>query len=231
MIAGAAAAAISSEHEDDTWVSLTTTDLTGREILFAKLVGSLWRARRVAWVIGLLILAGIITDSVHVLSLPALAVALAVFGWFAAALGVWVSLQLRSTWRAQVLGLFSLLLINVAGQGVLNALSARGFAAWVWPGFTPYEVYKLVMEPAFLQVLSGTTWPRLWPPWSVDDGWGWLATFSILSVAGYAALAAVLTWDSLRRFEIVAGRARWTRQANRHDPAPDAGKPFLSLSP
>ena len=36
-VAGAAAAAISSEHEEDTWVSLTSTDLTGREIIIAKL--------------------------------------------------------------------------------------------------------------------------------------------------------------------------------------------------
>ena len=42
-VAGAAAAAITSEHEEDTWVSLTTTDLTGREIVFAKLLGALRR--------------------------------------------------------------------------------------------------------------------------------------------------------------------------------------------
>src|SRR5262249_17756882 len=33
MLAGSAAATITSEHEDDTWVSLTTTDLAGREIV------------------------------------------------------------------------------------------------------------------------------------------------------------------------------------------------------
>ena len=38
-VAGSAAAAITSEHEEDTWVSLTSTDLTGREIIFAKLWG------------------------------------------------------------------------------------------------------------------------------------------------------------------------------------------------
>jgi hypothetical protein len=48
IIGGAAAASVSSEHEDDTWVSLTATDLTGREIVLAKLFGSLWRARRLA---------------------------------------------------------------------------------------------------------------------------------------------------------------------------------------
>src|SRR5207253_2023763 len=213
-VAGAAAAAITAEHEEDTWVSLTTTDLTGREIIVAKLLGSLGRARRIASVIGLLTIAGIGAGSLHVLSLPALLVALAVFGWFAAALGVWVSLQLRSTWRAQFLTIPSLLLVNVAGQGVINTLSPRGFAPWAWPGFTPYEVGKLVMEPEFFHHLPRTMWPRFWRLWDVNDGPGWLAVFSIMSVVGYAGLAALLTWDSLRRFEIVAGRARRARRAD-----------------
>ena len=55
-VAGAAAAAITAEHEEDTWVSLTTTDLTGREILFAKLRGALKRGRRLAEVIIMLAL-------------------------------------------------------------------------------------------------------------------------------------------------------------------------------
>ena len=44
-VAGSAAASITSEHEEDTWVSLTATDLTGREIVFAKLLGALKRGR------------------------------------------------------------------------------------------------------------------------------------------------------------------------------------------
>ena len=50
-VAGAAASAITSEHEEDTWVSLTTTDLTGREIILAKLAGALMRGVRLAEVI------------------------------------------------------------------------------------------------------------------------------------------------------------------------------------
>jgi hypothetical protein len=35
--------------------------------------------------------------------------------------------------------------------------------------------------------------------------------FSIMSLVVYALLALLLTWDTLRRFEIVAGRARRKR--------------------
>ncbi len=145
-LSGAAAASITSEHEDDTWVSLTATDLTGREIVLSKLLGSLWRARRLAAVIGLLVLAGSVVGSLHPLSLAAMPVALVVYGWFAAALGIWISIQLRSTWRAQFLTISLLLLVNLIGQGVINMLAPRGFAPLDWPGFTPYEVSKLVMD-------------------------------------------------------------------------------------
>jgi ABC-type transport system involved in multi-copper enzyme maturation permease subunit len=211
IIAGAAAASISSEHEDDSWVSLTTTDLTGREIVVAKLFGSIWRARRLVSVLVLLVIAGIGVGSLHYLSLPSIALALAVYGWFAAALGIWISSHLRSTWRAQFLTIALLLLINVTGQGALNMLAPYGFAPQDWPGFTPYEVAKLVMEPEFFERFKLAQWPRFWQLRDVDDGPGWLATFSIMSLVGYASLAFILTWDMHRRFEIVAGRARRKR--------------------
>lgn len=205
-LAGSAAGSITSEHEDDTWVSLTATDLTGREIVLSKLLGALWRSRRVGSVILLLVVAGIGVDSLHWLSLVALVPALMVYGWFAAALGVWISIQLRSTWRAQFLTIALLLLVNVTGQGVINMLSHYGFAPQVWPGFTPYEVAKLLVEAR--DPFWPAQWPRFWRLWDIDDGPGWRATFSVMSLVIYAALAAVLTWDALRRFDGVAGRAR-----------------------
>jgi hypothetical protein len=139
---------------------------------------------------------------------PALVLAIAVYGWFAAALGIWISMQLRSTWRAQFLTIALLLLVNVAGQGIVNMLSRYGYAPQVWPGFTPYEVGKLVMNPTFFLRFQGVHWPRFRRLWDIDDGPAWLAIFSILSVTGYTILATLLTFDALRRFEIVAGRAR-----------------------
>ncbi len=219
-VAGAAAASITSEHEEDTWVSLTTTDLTGREIVLAKLLGSLRRARRLWAVLGLLIIAGVGANSLHWLTIPVLALALAVYGWFAAALGIWISIQLRSTWRAQFLTIAALLLVNVSGQGIINMLSIRGFAPQLWPGFTPYEVGKLVMSTDILQRLSQASWPHLWRFWALDDGLGWLTIFSVISLMAFAVLAAFLTWDALRRFEIVAGRARRAKLSP-SDPAKD----------
>jgi ABC-2 family transporter protein len=210
-VAGAAAATITSEHEEDTWVSLTATDLTGREILFAKLRGALERGRRLAEVILILAVSAAVAGSIDVLSIPALIVSLTVYGYFAAVLGLWISLQLRSTWRAQFLTIASLLLINVTGQGALNMMSRLGFAPLVWPGFTPYEISKVFFEPQVVRLLADSSWPYSWRISAIDDGAAWQMIFTVLSLLGYTAFAALLTWHGLRRFEVIAGRARRTR--------------------
>jgi hypothetical protein len=137
-----------------------------------------------------------------------LIVGLAIYGWFAAALGVWISLHLRSTWRAQFFTIACLILCNVVGQGVVNLSSRYGFGPQVWPGFTPYEICKLVVEPHLIQWLTSVSWAPFWHIWTIDDGVQWLTRFSVASALAYATLAALLTWLSLRRFEVVAGRAR-----------------------
>lgn len=209
-VAGAAAAAFTSEHEEDTWVSLTATDLTGREILFAKMVGAIKRARIFGGVIVFLAVLGALLGSINPLSIPLLILALAVYACAAATLGLWISLQLRSTWRAQFLTMGCLLLINVLGQGMLNMLSRFGYAPQLWPGFTPYEIAKLVLDPEFLEHLSSVRWPNYWSISSMNDSLFWPISFSVLSVFAYSALSALLIWHTLHQFEIVAGRARRT---------------------
>jgi hypothetical protein len=158
-------------------------------------------------IILLLTTAGVVVGPNSALSIPLLILAMAIYGWAAAALGIWISLQLRSTWRAQFLTMACLLLINVFGQGLLNMLSRFGFAPHLWPGFTPYEVSKLMLDRQFIQRLSTTEWPR-WSVLSIDEGPAWQVIFSVVSLLVYAALASLLTWHTLFRYEIVAGRAR-----------------------
>jgi len=205
-VAGAAAASITSEHEEDTWVSLTSTDLSGREILLAKLYGALWRPRMIVVAMLLMAFLGAISGSIHPLGLPALGLSLAVFGWFAAALGLWISLQLRSTWRAQFLTTSSLLLANLLGQAILS--NVQRFAPLAWPGFTPMDICKTML---FSDLTPGLRdefrrWKYAIPP--VDYGEAWSLVFWVLSLTIYLAGAVALTWLALRKFDSVAGRAR-----------------------
>jgi ABC-type transport system involved in multi-copper enzyme maturation permease subunit len=207
-VAGAAAASMTSEHEDDTWVSLTATDLTGREIIFAKMFGAMRRSLKFGEMIVLLALAGAVAGSISPLSIPLLLVGMVVYAFAAAALGIWISIQLRSTWRSQFLTMACLLLINVFGQGLLNMLSRFGYAPQLWPGFTPYEISKLLLDKHFIDRLAESKWPSSWWVSSMDDGLVWQTIFSVGSVLAYVTLAALLVWHTLHRFEIVAGRAQ-----------------------
>jgi ABC-2 family transporter protein len=230
-VTGAAAAAFTSEHEEDTWVSLTATDLTGREIMFAKMAGAIRRGRLFGGVIIFLAVLGAFLGSINPLAIPLLILALAVYAFSAAALGLWISLQLRSTWRAQFLTMACLLLINVLGQGILNTLSRLGYAPQLWPGFTPYEISKLVLDPQFLEQLSGTSWPSSWSVLSMDDSLFWRVFFSVLSMLAYSALSALLIWHTLHRFEIVAGRARRETSAPPSPPkSPDQQRATLTTN-
>jgi ABC-type transport system involved in multi-copper enzyme maturation permease subunit len=207
-VAGAAAASVTSEHEDDTWVSLTATDLTAREVIFSKILGSMKRGLKFGAVIVFLASLGALVGSIDSLSIPLLILAMCINASAAAALGVSISLQLRSTWRAQFLTMTCLLLINVVGQGVLNMLSRFGFAPQLWPGFSPYEMSKLVLEPQFIENLRAAQWPYSWRIYAMDDGLAWRTIFSIASLLAYTTMAAVLVWHALYRYEIIAGRAR-----------------------
>jgi len=219
-VAGAAAASITSEYEEDTWVSLTATDLTGREIVLAKLFGALKRGSVFGGVILFLATLGALLGSINPFAIPALVLAMAIYAFAAAALGLWFSLHLRATWRAQFLTMASLLLINVFGQGVLNMLSRLGFAPQIWPGFTPGDISKLILEVDFFERLKIAQWPQYWNVRSIDDGIAWRTIFSVASLVAYVALATLLLWHTVRRFEVVAGRAR--RSTNLQPPAPQS---------
>ena len=73
-------------------------------------------------------------------------------------------------------------------------MSRFGFAPQVWPGFTPYEISKVFFDPQIMQRLANASWPYSWRISAIDDGPAWQMIFTILSLLGYTALAALLTW-------------------------------------
>jgi hypothetical protein len=207
-VATSGASAITTEREDHTWASLTTTELSGSEIIQAKQLGALQQGRRFAAMIMLLVAAGTAVGSVHALAIPALTIALAIYAWFAAALGVWISLQVQATWRAQFLTIALLLLINVLGQFLLNLHADLHVAPRIWMAFTPVVIGQLVFEPRFLQDLTAAPWFDAAQISTLDAGLRWQTIFSVLSPAAYGVLALALTWLAGRSFDTTAGRAQ-----------------------
>ena len=111
-VASDAAASLTSERENETWISLITTPLSGTEIIRAKLLGAIWEIRHTAVVLTALWFLGVLVGSVHPLGLVAALIELAAFTWFTAALGMWISLRARHTMQAMARVMGSLLLLG-----------------------------------------------------------------------------------------------------------------------
>ena len=75
-LAGASASSVAVEREEDTWVSLTSTPLTGWEILRGKALGAIWAQRGFGMVPLGLWTFGLLTGSVHPLGFLGALVAL-----------------------------------------------------------------------------------------------------------------------------------------------------------
>jgi ABC-type transport system involved in multi-copper enzyme maturation permease subunit len=214
-VAASAASRVSAEREEDTWTSLVATPLDGRAILVPKLLGAL---RSVRWILPMpltLWLSGVAAGSVHPLSLPVLAVELAVYGWFAAALGTYFSLALKSTSRAQAATIGVLLATNV---GLLTAFTQLRFRTFLmFAGCMPAVVGGSALAYVTVdRILTNGLHIGGGQSWST----GQYAPTFLLSMALHAAAAWALTRAACRHFDRVVDRPR----------RPAAGKPSLKTA-
>ncbi len=112
-LAAVSASSVTSEREGDTWINLTSSPLTGVEILRGKILGALWMFRPIAYLLGVGWAFGLVVGAVHPLGVLASLLELAVFAWFITALGVRISLRSKNTIQAVAVTIGILLFINV----------------------------------------------------------------------------------------------------------------------
>jgi len=193
--AALAAGGVSGEKEEDTWTSLTATDLTGREILCAKMIGAVWGMWPLLAMMGVLGLLGVAAGAVHPFGLIALAVGTAAFLWFAAALGTFFSLHLKTTNKALTATIGALIFVN--GGYLFCCLPFwRNSTPAVVSGCTPlvcgaslvsfYEVANVFKSPAERGMFDFTEV---------------IVTISILGPILYAVMAAALTLQMIVGFD------------------------------
>lgn len=91
-IAARAGRSIESERKRDTWLGLLATPLSGWEILRAKMLGSLWKARAYVVMLLALWLVGLATGALHPLGFAAGIASLALLTAYYAALGVFLAI-------------------------------------------------------------------------------------------------------------------------------------------
>ncbi len=200
-----AASAIASEREDDTWLSLIATDLSGREIVRAKMLGSILRFRWMGVMLLIVWIIAVLGRAVHPLSFAIATLELAIFLAFAAALGVRVSLTSSSTSRSLAITLAVFATMN--GGYLLGCLPSPRFQgnsamAGVMPWILTTSLFSGKSLEEFNIFLNR-------PPGARFVGWdSWPILPSCVGTAIYAVLAYLLAWRAFSLFDRVADRPR-----------------------
>lgn len=198
-VAGASASSIAVEREEDTWVSLTSTPLSGWEILRGKILGAVWAQRGFAavplglWTIGLLV------GAVHPLGFLGSVAAFAVVTGMVAIIGVHASLRATSTSKAITATLIRLGVLY--GYPIIVLLIVIGRRE-PWRSYTdvlglpPRLVVGPLVTYGYFPQVSGMLVGRGW--WS-PEGVG--VAFGVGVMAAYATTAACLTMHCLNQFD------------------------------
>ena len=112
-VAVRASGAISGERDKQTFDALLTTPLTSNSMLWSKWLGSILSVR-LGWIwLGFIWLLGVVTGGLHVFALPLVFGAWVVFAGVAAMIGLWFSMVSKSSMRATVWTILTLITLGV----------------------------------------------------------------------------------------------------------------------
>lgn len=202
-VASDAAAGLASERERDTWISLISTPLTGTEIIRAKILGAIWGIRHTAVVLAALWLLGVLAGAVHPLGFVGALGELAVFTWFAASLGTWISLRSDQTMRAVARATGVLLAVN--GLTLLAAIALGPEHPLAYAGCTPFVVAASLLSYGDVRGTAARSTLALFSDSWLASLWteqGRAMVLACLAAAvGYAAAAWWLTRAACRGFD------------------------------
>ena len=214
------------ERERDTLSGLLVTSLSGTEILRAKMLGAVWRARALVMVIGAIWLVGLACGGLHPLGLLLTLLGLAVSTWFFAALGILGSLWSKNRAEANNRILLPVMLLLFSGC-LLIPIPVAGWQPRVWmaTGSTPVTgslavlSYDDIRAMARSQPFPGLETLGIRSKESVGTvALTWLTGFLAQAIAAF-----VLTRAAISSFDRAVGRPIRGREARRvNDPVTTA---------
>ena len=203
-VASVASSGLTSEREDDTWISLIATPLSAGEIIAAKMLGALWRVR----VLGLIwvgfLLMGLALGAIHPLGGVAATIVTATYLAFGCALGMFYSLRARTSARAVAATIGTLIILN--GVYLIAVLPFWIERPVVFLGVTPFvEAASLMSCHDVSSILSDPTRNQLET-----------ALTCVASVLVYGTGALILSSMTVLMFDDILDR-----------PRPGGGEPLL----
>ena len=203
-VAVVSASSITSEREQDTWISLTSSFLTAPEIVWAKLIGAPWSLRALGQGILALAIIGLVAGAVHPLGFCLFLVLMGTFTWFTSALGTLVSLWSKTTTRALAFTIITLAITNGGYLFCCIPLRTQG-GPWIASGCMPFPVYMSLLSYQDVWHILG--FEHIWGPFGGTRRMEFLAAFAIAFTA-YGSLALLLTVIATKDFDRISGRPR-----------------------
>ncbi|MDR3635658.1 MAG: ABC transporter permease [Isosphaeraceae bacterium] len=204
-VASAGAVSLTGEREGDSWVSLTATLLTGDEIVRGKILGALWCSQRLFLALFVMWGYGLLLGAIHPLGALLALLGLGLFTWFAAALGVFISLRAKNSTRALAATVFWLIVFN-GGYLVVFIPFLRQGTDMLLAGMTPYAQWLALFSYADI----GSLWrDESFQVAGFAGRHGW-ETFGLLAIAYfvYGVGALLLTGAAAEAFDKVDDRPR-----------------------
>ena len=225
-VAGASASSVTIEREEDTWISLTATPLSGWEILRAKVLGAIWNQRGFGAVLIFLWAIALVTGTVSPRGVFASMAIVALLTWLVAAIGIHASLRATFTSRALSSTIVALCLFNgyqfVFIVWFLGGVWLFGRVSWDSSFGLLGAMPMLAAGPLVPTQYVGDAWWNWQGPKNPSDpnlpATTWI-TFTYLLVGLYAISAILLSIRVIRSFD------RWLDRpplsgANRPHPEP-----------
>lgn len=184
------ASGIASEREQDTWISLLATPLDGDEIVLGKMLGPLRSSAGFGVGIVVIWLTGLASGAVHPSGFFLAVVCLVIFTWYVVALGMYLSLRFRSTWRAQatVLGILITHVICCVIPSPPFLLGAS---------LLSYADVDSFFNRGGLGLVFESRGPGIF-----------ILAYTLGGPIFYGIAAGVMTWRAFRNFDVVADRPR-----------------------
>ena len=202
LLTARAAASITSEKERDCWVSLIGTPLEARQIVKAKVLGSLWSLRGLAPFLAVVWLPALLLRPEYILGIVFTLLDLWILAAFVATLGVYCSLRSKSTLRAMGAALGIAILV---GGGYLMCCcpvvamgSSRGPESGILLGFAPCMPFLLAW-PGVASIESHHNF---------GNEFGSAMAAYVIGTIGYAAAALMMMFTAIEQFDEKSGRTQ-----------------------
>jgi ABC-type transport system involved in multi-copper enzyme maturation permease subunit len=195
-VAASAATCVTSEREADTWTSLTSSPLSGAEILRAKMLGAVWSMRALLAALFFLWTIGLFLGAVHPVAFFFEAVELAVFLTFTSAFGTYQSLRSKTSLRAQATTIGTLVFLN--GGYLMCCAPLTRDTTVVAAGCTPFIVAASLVSYREVSELLGDT-----PRWTSEA-----AVTCIFGFVVYTAATIGMVSTCVRSFDKLIDRPR-----------------------